>query len=70
MLVKAAGWIVVGYLFGILGFAFAEFFDTFGKMDLVTALIHSIVEGIKWPLTLFELVTGKTGGKPTESLLN
>ncbi len=69
MLVKAVGWLVVGYLFGIIGFALVEFFETFGEMDLVSALVHSLVEGIKWPASVVDLFTGKHGNRPSPNLL-
>ena len=63
MLLKGMGWAVIGYAFGIMGFAFAEFVDTFGTLDLVSALVHSLVEGVKWPGTFFDLVTGNLDDK-------
>ena len=69
MIVKSVGWLFVGYLFGILGFGLAEFFDTFGEVDLITALVSALAEGIRWPLTLFELITGRTADKPADSLI-
>jgi hypothetical protein len=63
MLLKGVGWAVIGYAFGIFGFAFTEFIDTFGSMDLVSAMIHSLVEGVKWPGTFIDLVTGNLDDK-------
>ena len=60
MVIKAMGWLVIGYLFGILGFAFAEFGETLGEMDLASASIHSLSEGVKWPGTFYDLITGDT----------
>ena len=64
MLLKGVGWAVIGYAFGIFGFAFTEFIDTFGSMDLVSAMVHSLVEGVKWPETFIDLVTGNLDDKP------
>ena len=64
MLLKGVGWAVIGYAFGIFGFAFTEFIDTFGSMDLVSAMVHSLVEGVKWPRTFIDLVTGNLDDKP------
>ena len=69
MIVKSVGWLVIGYLFGILGFGLAEFFDSFGEVDLITALINALSEGIRWPLTLLDLILGRTADKPADDLL-
>lgn len=63
MLLKGFGWAIIGYLFGILGFASVEFIEIFGTMDLVGALIHSLTEAVKWPATFYDLLTGNMEDK-------
>ena len=63
MILKGLGWAFIGYCFGILGFASVEFIETFGTMDLVGALVHSLTEGVQWPGTFLDLVTGNLEDK-------
>ena len=61
MLIKGMGWAVIGYLFGIVGFGFAELASVIGEMGIVNALGHSFIEGVKWPHTIFLAATEDHG---------
>lgn len=57
-MIRAMGWMVVAYLFGIVGFGLSELGDQWGGNDLGSMLSEALAAGLRWPLTLYNIITG------------
>ncbi|HMB78292.1 MAG TPA: hypothetical protein VKN76_18005 [Kiloniellaceae bacterium] len=57
-MIKALIWLVVAYVFGILGFGLASLMSSWGTSDLVTAFSDAFIFGATWPATVVDLLTG------------
>jgi len=57
-MIRALFWIALAYVFGVLGFGLASLASSWGTTDLAVALNDAFVFGLKWPGTVFDLLTG------------
>ena len=57
-MIRSMAWLSVAYLFGIVGFGLAEMGDQWGGNNLGSMLWESFFAGVRWPMTVVEIITG------------
>jgi hypothetical protein len=57
-MIKAIIWVLIGYVFGVAGFALASLLSAWGSSDMTNVLTEALMFGVTWPSTVWDLLTG------------